>query len=238
MNESISKKQIENTVKITKIGTTVKSDDIARVFGKAHKVILKKIRDDIKDLVALNYATKDYFIDTSYIDSRKKTYPRFELTRKGFDLVVLSLTGTSAKKYKLLYIDEFYRKSDIIKTNQLKASENLQDKVMIQLRKETKIARSKMTSSISEYFMPQRVAENKETSQFISRYISSFTKLTYKVLDIEMPKGVITNRDVLGARELIKVEDVELKIATLIKEHIENKVHYKEVYQLIKKELL
>ena len=43
-----------------------------------------------------------YFIDSTYVDVKSRTYRRFELTHKGFDLVVLSMTGSKAYKYKLM----------------------------------------------------------------------------------------------------------------------------------------
>jgi len=231
----------QGIVKILKGEVICNSLELAEYFGKSHAFVLKAVNKAIenlkKDEVKIDFISA-YFKKSNYLDKYNREKPKFNITFKGFNLVGLAFTGEKAFVHRVKFIDAFESLLKTVTENKLLAKTNLQDSVMIQLRKETKEARSKMTSAINEYFLPQRVAENLETSQFVSRYIASFTRLTYKSLGITMPKGVIANRDVLSARELIKVEDVELKIATSIKKHIDNKVHYKEVYQLIKKDLL
>lgn len=269
MNNDNKKELIEKSVKITKRGATVKSDDVAKAFGKQHKTILAMIKREIihiliddgiidkkefadyKDftkvpkekmdnLLAGNPANKKhiskYFIDSSYIDSKGRKYQRYELTRKGFDLIVLGLTGQNARKYKRWYIDEFHKKDKVIRKNKQIAYENKENPIWLEFRKQGKEIRTKFTEAIKEVFIPKREAERKETNIFLTRYIISFTRLIYKKLNIEIPKGTELNRDSMDLRTLFKIEQEEEKIRDLIYKYKD--LHYKEIYKKIKKEIL
>jgi len=238
MKSIITKKDIEKSVKITKRGATVKSDDVAKVFGKTHFNVLKLIDKHIASLFQMEYSEmqiSQYFIKDNYINSRGKLYRRFQLTRKGFDLVALSLTGKEAFQYKVWYIDEFFKKSDIIQKNKQIAYENSENPIWLEFREQGKAIRTKLTDAINDYLLPQRVEENKETSQFVARYITSYTKLIYKVLDIDTP---IVDRDTMDLRLLFKIEQLEERVANLIEEYANEGIHYKDIYKRIKKELL
>jgi len=121
MNIEIKKTDITKAVNVSKNNIFVSSDFIAEVFEKRHSDILLKIREEIKYLTAENLVVNSYSQDTSYINSRGQEYQRFNLTRKGFDVVVLSMTGNKAKKYKYWFIDEFHKKASIITEHQQSA---------------------------------------------------------------------------------------------------------------------
>ncbi len=234
MTKSITKKAVSDTVKITKRGATVQSDKVAKIFGKAHSMILRKIRGVCDELVMQNCTTTSYFIPSNYINSKGKDYTRYELTRKGFDLLGLSLTGKEAFKFKLWYIDEFHKKSDVIQKNKQLAYENNENPLWLEFRAEGKEIRTKLTDAIQDYLLPQRVEEGKETSQFVARYITVYTNLIYKLLDIEVPKGTALNRDAMGIRVLMEIERKETQMAMDIEFLAKDGMHYKDIYKRIK----
>ena len=238
MNESITKEKLQETVRISKRGATVTSTDIAKVFGKPHKNVLRMIKAKIDFLSAQKIADRKYFIDSSYIDKGGRTYQRYELTREGFDYVVLSFTGKKAELYKLWYIEEFHKKTNIIKRNKQIAYENNENPVWLEFRKQGKEIRTKFTDAINDYLLPQRIKENRETEQFVARYITSYTKLIYKILGIEIPKGAILNRDTMNMRDLFKIEQLEIRISKMIEKQAKEGIHYKKIYKNIKKILL
>ncbi len=237
MKSIITQSDIVKSVKITKQGATVQSDTVAKIFGKAHKQVLLKIRKEIEALVELNYSTNKYFIASNYVNSKGADYTRYELTRKGFDLIVLGFTGSKARIYKLWYIDEFHKKSDVIQKNKQIAYENNENPLWLEFRNQGKLIRSTLTDSINNNLLPQRIAENKEVNQFIPRYITSYTNLVYKILNITTPTGTSVNRDTLDLRVLFKVEELETKIATMIQQFTEEGLHYKDCYKAIKASL-
>ncbi len=237
MTKSITKKAVSDTVKITKKGATVQSDRVAKVFDKAHKHLLSQIDKEISFLTAENLAVKSYFIEDDYINSRGKLYKRYQLTRKGFDYIVLGWTGKKAKLYKLWFIDEFHRKSDVIQKNKQIAYENNENPVWLEFREISKETRTELTDSIQKYLLPQREEENKETSQFVARYITSYTNLIYRKLGIEIPKGITANRDTFSVKEISDVRMWEGIFSEKIKTLATQGIHYKEVYKQIKEEL-
>lgn len=177
-----------------------------------------------------------YFKDSSYIDSRGKKYPRFELTRKGFDLLVLGFTGQKARRYKRWYIDEFHEKTEIIQKNKALSRLHKSDDMYIQFRKESKDIRRLFTEVIQECELPQRIAEKKDASRFLGFRIANYTKLVYSVLDIDIPKGD-NPRDILDIRQLVHLENLEKKITQMIRDNANNNIHYKESYKLIKERI-
>ena len=238
MDDIIAKDKLEKTVIVSKSGAYVKSNDIAKIFEKQHKHILEKIRELKKSLEA-DFSTsriREYFIDSSYIDSRGKENPRYNLTRKGFDLVVLSLNGGKALKYKVWYIDEFHKKTNIIQKDKALAKLHKEDDLYIQFRNESKDIRRLFTEVIQEFELPQRIEEGKDASRFLGLRIMNYTKLVYKVLGIEIPKGD-NARDVLDIRQLVRLEDLEKEVTDMIRDNAVNGTHYKESYKLIKEKI-
>lgn len=234
MRKEITQTDITKSVKISKQNTYVSSDFIAEVFDKRHDNILALIENTQVSLLKIKESTNDYFVDASYVNSRGKTYRKYNLTRKGFDLVALSFTGEKALKYKVWFIEVFHKKAEVLTTLEL----NKNNSLVQTIRGETKPARDALTDAIQRYELPQRVAEGKAHEKFVETRIMNYTKLLNKVLDIEVIVGVST-RDTLSPRMLFKLEELEYKIAKQIQELTElNGCHYKQTYKLIKKGLL
>ncbi|MFS0934188.1 Rha family transcriptional regulator [Enterococcus casseliflavus] len=86
---------------------------VAEVFGKEHKVVLKAI-DELKEGVAQNYA--NLFYEDSYIHPQnKQAYRQIIMNRDGFTLLAMGFTGKQALQFKLKYIDAFNKMEDRIK---------------------------------------------------------------------------------------------------------------------------
>lgn len=75
---------------------------VARDFEKNHKDVLKAW----KNLAAQNCATKNMFVEGTYVN-RGKEYPMFYMNRDGFSLLAMGFTGKKALQFKLKYIDAF-----------------------------------------------------------------------------------------------------------------------------------
>ena len=235
MKNIITQNDIENTVTIRNGQEVVRSDKLAKMFGKQHKGVLEKIRNIIRDFPAEFSARKisQYFIEEQHENQAGK-YTRFYLTRKGFDLVGLSLTGKKALQYKLWYIDAFYDKQRVIEEHKLTAKLNKQDDLWVQFREEGKVFRNKLTDAIRVYIVKYR--EDNEQKLNDGKYFTNYTNLIYKALNINLPKGA-NPRDVLDKRMLVRLEDLEDKVADMIKDYADKGIYYKDVYKIIKREL-
>lgn len=82
----------------------VLSIDVAEKFGKQHRQILDNIRKVIKNEPEFGCAN---FCATTYTTGQNKTHECFELSRDGFAMIAMGLTGSKAMSWKAKYIDAF-----------------------------------------------------------------------------------------------------------------------------------
>ena len=88
--------------------------DVARDFSKKHQHVMFLIRNQIKAVSLSNFGQRNEFIRlgfklTTYKNSRRQEFPRYDLNREAFEFVALGLTGAKAVEWKLNYIFEFRR---------------------------------------------------------------------------------------------------------------------------------
>ncbi|TBL15267.1 transcriptional regulator [Bacillus paranthracis] len=89
--------------------------NIAEVFGKQHKHVIR----DIENLIAeLGEKGKPNFGLSSYGVGNGREYKKYNLTKDGFTLLVMGFTGKEALKFKLMYIDQFNAMENYIKEKQ------------------------------------------------------------------------------------------------------------------------
>lgn len=102
----------DNVVYKTEKGTPVTNSVlVSKVFDKQHKNVLKSIRN----LAAQNLAAKNWFFETSYVDARGQKQPMFVMTRDGFSLLAMGLTGEKALQFKVAFIEQFNAMEHIIR---------------------------------------------------------------------------------------------------------------------------
>ncbi|KIP27840.1 Rha family transcriptional regulator [Bacillus thuringiensis] len=89
---------------------------VAEVFGKKHHHVL----DSIKDILPIDQENgKTNFRFSSY-RAGNRNYPKYDLTKDGFTVLVMGFTGKEAMKFKMMYIEEFNRMESYIKEKQTK----------------------------------------------------------------------------------------------------------------------
>ncbi len=237
MNKSITQKDIDKVVIIQKGKAVCHSDKLAKMLDKRHKDVLQMIRKKLGNLADDNNVRQNkYFIESSYVDSRGKDYLRYDLTFEGFNLIALSLRGKKADEYKMWFIDSFVKMLNTIAEHKLTAKINNDNPIWLQIRNDSKESRNKLTQSIQDYELPQRIEEGKGEYNFVSTRIMNYTQLIYKKLGIELPKGA-NPRDTLEPKIIIRLDIMEDNVANKIKGFTSKGMHYKDVYKTIKEEL-
>mgnify|MGYP000755739532 FL=1 len=86
---------------------TLHSKDVAEMTGKDHSKLLRDIRNYIKVLNESNYGSVEFFIESTYVDSKGETRPCYLLTRKGCDMVANKLTGEKGILFTAKYVTKF-----------------------------------------------------------------------------------------------------------------------------------
>lgn len=87
-------------------GVFCTSLDIAKVFEKDHKNILRLIYEKIENEELTNF-NEHNFVPVNYKDSKNELRPAFNLTRDGFSFIVMGVTGRKADIWKIKFIDAF-----------------------------------------------------------------------------------------------------------------------------------
>jgi len=232
MSRIITQNDINKTVTIRNGKEVVRSDKLAKMFERTHKQVLALIRNKMEFMEENNISLRGYFIEEKVSKPQGGTFTRFYLTRKGFDYIALSLRGKVAEIHKLWYIDRFHEQHNLIVEHKLTAKLNKTDDMWLEFRNEGKVFRDKLTKAIFDKVVTYRNDVEKKMND--GKYYYHYTTLIYSVLGIDLPKG--TNpRDVLDKRMLVRLEDMEDKVAGMI---MECDKYYKECYKEIKEVLL
>ena len=85
------------------------SRNVAEVFGKNHKDVLRDIRNVLSSLpdTSNNWGMRNFAL-TPYTDPQnKQTYDEYLITKDGLTLLVMGYTGETAMRFKLAYIQRF-----------------------------------------------------------------------------------------------------------------------------------
>lgn len=86
----------------------VDSRQVAKAIGKEHKELLRDIRKYSGYLNESKIALVDFFIESSYTDSKGETRPCYLCTRKGCEMIANKLTGKKGVTFTALYVNAFH----------------------------------------------------------------------------------------------------------------------------------
>lgn len=86
---------------------TLDSREVAEMIGKLHKNLLRDIDGYIEILTGSKLSPSDFFIQSSYQDSKGETRPCFLLTKMGCEMVANKLTGRKGVLFTAAYVKKF-----------------------------------------------------------------------------------------------------------------------------------
>lgn len=87
---------------------TASTKIISDTFGIPHKNVLSKVRNIMQQAEShgLKFSHEN-FMESTYKTERGKTYKHVVMTRDGFSLLAMGLTGRKAMEWKIKYIEAF-----------------------------------------------------------------------------------------------------------------------------------
>lgn len=186
---------------------TTTSRDVAEVFGKEHKNVLR----DIETLQCSgNFRKLNFELSEYKVDGNNKTYHEYIITRDGFTLLVMGYTGEKAMQFKEAYIRAFNEMEKELKR-------------LYAERQQWEIERAKgvLVRHILTDTIKMKVADSPHKKFMYPNY----TKMIYKSLfgktlkelqeEYEV-KAKETIRDYLTAEQLKDVESMEMLVSSLI----------------------
>ena len=83
------------------------SRQVAEMIGKRHADLMRSIDGYVQILTNAKLRSLDFFIKSSYVDSKRETRPCYNLTRKGCDIVANKLTGAKGILFTAEYVTRF-----------------------------------------------------------------------------------------------------------------------------------
>ena len=209
-------------VKVNQNKVFADSRIIAEDFNKAHRQVLQSIDNLIENLNETDAEkSATLFKRKEWVNDLNRKYPYYEMNRDGFSLLVMGFTGKDALKWKLKYIEAF----NLMEKTLL----NKQNEEWITTREQGKLIRRNETDTIQE-FTDYAISQGSKSAQF---YYKHYTNATYKALQLLENKKPKTREtlDLLQLHQLLLAEDIVTKT---IKREMENKEHYKVIFEKCK----
>lgn len=99
---------------------TINSLEIAGMVERDHSKVIRDIRGLIVHLNEAKIGLVNYFIESTYTDTKGEERPCFECSKKGCELYSTRMTGAKGTQFAVAYIERFNNMEEHIKEQQLK----------------------------------------------------------------------------------------------------------------------
>ncbi len=184
---------------------TIDSRLVAEALEMQHKDLLEKIRNYERILIGGKFRSLDFFILSTYLDSRNREKPCYMLTKKGCEMVANKTTGEKGVIFTAMYVDAFNEMES--HQQQLPADPMKALELMFQATKQTNETIGKVESRVT----------NLEENAFLSpsEYNLVSTRVNERVRHIVNAYHLNLNRK--QRSELYKAINREIKVITGIK---------------------
>lgn len=204
-----------------KITTT--SLKISKHFGKRHQEVMR-IVDKFE-----NDEFKGQNFSPLKLEYRGQEFPAYEITQDGFLFLAMNLHGKRANEWKQDFIRAFRQ----METALLKAQTNKSDIEWNETRAIGKSARREETDAIKR-FVDYATEQGSKKAKYYYKHI---TNATYKALGLMAQKHPKL-RDQMNIYEISQLLLAEKKAAGLLDKYMDMEVPYKNIYELVKEDLL
>lgn len=112
---------------LTKVPHVLDSREVAKMVGMRHADLMRNISHYV-DVISTNAKLRslDFFIERDYIDKKGESRKRYDITKKGCEMVANKLTGEKGILFTAEYVERFNRMEQADNIKQVKQAE--QDK--------------------------------------------------------------------------------------------------------------
>lgn len=105
------------------------SREVALMVDKDHSKLLRDIRGYCKYLNEANFGVVDFFIESTYTDSKGEERPRYLCTKKGCDMIANKMTGRKGVIFTAKYTTAFEKMRDFIEKGSAYSGITLKEQV-------------------------------------------------------------------------------------------------------------
>jgi len=200
-------------------GLVASSRNVAQGLGKRHDHVVRDLENTLNIKQGKEKLTNPnlgaLIIPSNYKDKKGELRKEYLLTKDGFILYMFNIQGYL--DFKLAYIQKFNEMEQILRN---KASSG-----WFITRKEGKMIRRKETDVIQELIF-YAVEQGSKNANML--YIT-YSRLVNKLVGIEG-----NSKDKADHKTLINIRQLEDLFTSIIKDGMNNKISYKEIYQICK----
>ena len=218
----MKKKDLLPVVIIDKRRATTSSLEVANIFAKKHKNVLR----DIENLDTSSAFHRLNFEPVFHRDSYDREQKMYQICKDGFVFLVMGYRGQAAAEFKEAYIGEFNRReAEILRLRTVLAS-NKQNIELQEVRTAGKVIRRDETDAIKQ-FVEYAASQGSRNS---NRYYMILSKMSNQAL-FDASQKFKNVRDVCDAGQLgtLRIADMIIKRALL--ENMGSGLYYKEIYK-------
>ena len=217
-------KALVPVVSIANRKTITTSLNVAEVFGKRHKDVLRAIKkiESSDNFSRLNFAPRDY------VDERGKNQPMIEMTRDGFVFLVMGFTGKDAARFKEAYIAAFNKMERHI----YQRFTPPQDAQWIEARSLGKVLRLQEASTIKR-FVDYATAQGSKNAALYYVNISKMENSALFFLEQKFTKL----RDVLDLHQLMVISVADSIVSKALEDGMAQDLNYRDIYTLAKERI-
>lgn len=117
MSSALAQGDQTEVVLIDKDGVAVEticSTEVAEMVEVEHSKLLRSIRTYCVYLNEANIGLVDFFVESTYRDTKGETRPCYQITKKGCEMIANKLTGQKGVIFTAKYIERFHQMKDYI----------------------------------------------------------------------------------------------------------------------------
>lgn len=194
------------------------SNRVAEELGVRHDNLLNKI-DDYVNKFSSPELSGQFYIPSEYKTRDGRTVRNYLITKKGIAQLIGGYNSSVEKAFDLnvAYINRFEEMEQILS--------NKKDSDWLLTREKGKLVRRKETDVIQDLI----VYATEQGSQNAGKLYMTYSKLVNKLVGVEP-----NSRDKIEFKKLISIQQLEDLFSKVIKDNMDKKVYYKEIYQKCK----
>lgn len=194
------------------------SNRVAGELGVRHDHLLDKI-DDYVNKFSSPELSGQFYIPSNYKTRDGRTVRNYLITEKGIAQLIGGYNSSVEKAFDLnvTYINKFEEMRQILA--------NKKDLDWLLTREKGKLVRRKETDTIQDLI----VYAIEQGSQNSGKLYMTYSKLVNKLVGVEP-----NSRDKIEFKKLISIQQLEDLFSKVIKDNMDKKVYYKEIYQRCK----
>ena len=136
----------------------VSSREVASRFSKQHKDVLRLYEEKNSALCSCGMETfsRRNFAPRDYVDTRGKSQPEILMTRDGFALLALGLTGVAASQWQVQFIEAFTELERVVleEIPRLRAEIQRKEAVIQSLQNRPQLQQHRTSSNRGKIFQP------------------------------------------------------------------------------------